>query len=144
MADARRRERARDKLNKVPEGEPCQHHPTIDRLRKAGADPDANCLQPVLVPVQSSEILSEGLRQSIERVGTLGHRRVDDIELLIKTDRVDRAREDDPLHTGLPGCFVEVVGSVDVHPGNAVVVGLERDPAKVDDRVDILDEARGG
>src|SRR5579871_5074141 len=144
MADARRRKRARDKLDEVPEGEPRQHHPTIDRLGKAGPDPDADRLKPVLVPIEASEVLSKGLRQSIEGIGALGNRRVDYIELFVETDHVDRTRENDALYAGLLGCFVEVIGSVDVHPGNAVVFGLKRDPAKVDDGVDILDEARGG
>src|SRR5690606_9411162 len=105
---------ALDEVNEVGVAEPGRQHTPVDWLRKAGADPDRDALDPVFVPVELSEALAKHFRDAIDAIGTRQHCAVDQSGARMHADGMIRTPPDDAAHLVFARSLVEVVEAVNV------------------------------
>ena len=105
------------------------------RLGEAGADPEADALDAVLVPVEAGEVLGEGLGQAVEGVGPVHHPGVGHRLDRMEADGVDRAGIDHPPGAVAAGALEDVVGGGQGVGDDLLEALLARVPGEMHDGV---------
>ena len=93
----------------------------------------------MLVGIEASERLAEGLADAIPAVGPRHDAVVDLVLARIEPDRVVAGREDDALHAGAARRLEDIINADDVALEDHRPLVLARDAAEVDDAVDAGD-----